>query len=233
MHICDEKCTMRENNALNEHNIMFRPARPNVNQVYAEYGMQACRKRYPMGGLNIKEVYEGQSVKNRKIYLEQLTMLVDYNELIHKKQKQNGELSPHDIRLLKKLKGKLKGAFCGGLALLTRELILKKFPRAVVENVILDHHELLVIGRHADSNPDDILTWGNDAVFLDPWAKLIYPVSKFSLMQKKSLNVEFYHFGRKDPVLHDSHYLSGHPKIAQYPDHDHTQVDYFKLTTLY
>jgi hypothetical protein len=53
------------------------------------------------------------------------------------------------------------------------------------------HHNLIVIGRKKDSDPDDISTWGDEAVVCDPWALKIYPVSLFSQMQAPEYDVKY------------------------------------------
>jgi hypothetical protein len=40
------------------------------------------------------------------------------------------------------------------------------------------NHAILVIGRDWNSNPDDITTWGPNAIVVDVWARKIYPASQ-------------------------------------------------------
>lgn len=69
-------------------------------------------------------------------------------------------------------------------------------------------HNLVVIGREATSNPDDISTWGENAVVCDPWAEKVYLLSEFEEMRQQKNDVRYadicYQFDNPPPP-----YLSG------------------------
>ena len=52
-------------------------------------------------------------------------------------------------------------------------------------------HNLIVIGREKISNPDDISTWGKNAVVCDPWAEKAYLLSEFEEMQQQKNDVRY------------------------------------------
>lgn len=75
-------------------------------------------------------------------------------------------------------------------------------------------HNILVIGRCRGSDPNDITTWGKDAVVCDPWADRCYPISDFVTMQKPEHEVRYpaiCYQDRSGPP----HYLAGKLKIQE------------------
>lgn len=64
-------------------------------------------------------------------------------------------------------------------------------------------HMLVVIGRRPGSDPNNMDSWGPDAVVCDPWAGACYPLSQYPEMQKPARDVKT-HAGRSG-----GHYLGG------------------------
>ncbi|HAT1981144.1 hypothetical protein [Legionella pneumophila] len=55
----------------------------------------------------------------------------------------------------------------------------------------IGEHCLIVIGRVSGSDPNDISTWGEDAVICDPWAEKAYPLSEFRVMQSPDNDIRY------------------------------------------
>lgn len=71
----------------------------------------------------------------------------------------------------------------------------------------LGGHNVVIIGRSKASDPNDISTWGANAVVCDPWAEKTYLLSEFHEMQKIENDVRY------APIcyqkVHPKPYLSG------------------------
>ena len=70
-------------------------------------------------------------------------------------------------------------------------------------------HQLVVIGRRPDSDPNNMQTWGEDAVVCDPWANKVYPLSHYKEMQRPENDVKQV-FESTAP----EHYLAGQLRCA-------------------
>ncbi|HAU1574335.1 TPA: hypothetical protein JBI85_11355 [Legionella pneumophila] len=55
----------------------------------------------------------------------------------------------------------------------------------------IGEHCLIVIGRVSGSDPNDISTWGEEAVICDPWAEKAYPLSEFREMQNPDNDIRY------------------------------------------
>ncbi|HGK6652029.1 TPA: hypothetical protein ACJ5DZ_003124, partial [Legionella pneumophila] len=55
----------------------------------------------------------------------------------------------------------------------------------------IGEHCLIVIGRVSGSDPNDISTWGEEAVICDPWAEKAYPLSEFRKMQSPENDIRY------------------------------------------
>jgi hypothetical protein len=71
----------------------------------------------------------------------------------------------------------------------------------------LGGHNVVILGRSKASDPNDISTWGANAVVCDPWAEKTYLLSEFQEMQKIENDVRY------APIcyqkVHPQPYLSG------------------------
>lgn len=73
----------------------------------------------------------------------------------------------------------LKAVFCDQFVKVALSELSISAGDTPVEIVKLDHHVMLVIGRNPCSKPDDIDTWGKNAVIYDPWANRFYEANQF------------------------------------------------------
>lgn len=76
-------------------------------------------------------------------------------------------------------------------------------------DVMNGDHAVVVIGRRSNSDPEDMRTWGADAVVCDPWANKAYPLSKFEEMQRPENDIR----DILDPE--GPHYLAGLLRCAE------------------
>ena len=99
---------------------------------------------------------------------------------------------------------------CAAYSFLKRHLP----PQTPVDicEVIGSDHVLVVIGRLPGSNPNDMNTWGPDAVVCDPWAGLTYPLSEYREMQRPERDVK-----RHIAAGSTEHYLSGRLRVRNEP----------------
>ena len=149
----------------------------------AKYGIDLCQKKFSQGSINKVSVIGDLKAPNQNI----LTQLKIF-ELFRATCKQP---SQHIQSLL--LFNLLEGAFCGEMAVYTKEELLssKNCGSAAIELVSLDGHNMLVIGRPPDSAPNDHTTWGEIAVICDPWAQKYYTVSEFLYQQAHADKIPF------------------------------------------
>lgn len=176
------------------------------NRVIAQFGLDLKKKRFPLGALNRKDLFDASPEE----FTQQLIILIELRT----------KYSLGEVSLDSDLVNQLKGAFCDELAQLTRELIKKKVQNldTCVEIARLDSHSFIVIGRKKESNPNDPATWGDEhAVILDPWSDEIYTLAEFKIKQKSNIAIPMYKFA--SPTLMKIlpiHYLSGTPSIRPF-----------------
>lgn len=180
------------------------------NVKYARHGIEAISQEFPYGGLNREDT---KASLQEKIYEMQIVCLFAYRKGFDKFTEGKGLAS--DLEIMIDAFQILKGAFCEELSHLTKIEIMKKFPGANVEVVTLEggNHAMLVVGRHKDSDPLNFKTWGNDAIFCDPWAKKIYPTSDFIAARDHGKDIKHYKFIGRELQAVDHHYLAGEPKV--------------------
>lgn len=187
----------------------------NPNFIYAQFGMQFSKERFPLGGINRKDIFD----KNTEEIIPQLKIL----DILRKQYK----CSCPDGNVIAENMKQLKGAFCGELSAEVRLAILKKFPQACVELISFNFHELILIGRKR-GNPKDINTWidtENEGYFLDIWSDEIYPISELP-NKKKNPIIPFYSFGGPNGlILHNVHYLTGNPVVLATTNQHNDQDD--------
>lgn len=180
------------------------------NVKYARYGIETISQEFPYGGLNREDT---KDLLPEKIYQMQIFALLAYRKGLDKFIK--GEGGSRDLEIMMAAFQVLKGAFCGELSQITKLEIMKKFPDANVELVTMENgnHAMLVIGRRKDSDPLNYKTWGDEAVFCDPWAKKIYSTSDFLSVRNDGDDIKHYQFIGRERVPEELHYLAGEPTI--------------------
>lgn len=182
------------------------PDQKEKNMGLAIAGITIIYKQFPLGGLNRADVFASMELT---VYLAQLNLFRSLRASYGKPD--SGEI----VRAIL-MSGKLKGAYCGEMAALALNELSKVAGDTPIERVSLDNHQMLVIGRKADSDPENIETWGEDAVICDPWARKFYEASKFHLEQEcgekiaiiKSIRLE------SGSIEVDGDYLKGTPTIG-------------------
>jgi hypothetical protein len=109
---------------------------------------------------------------------------------------------------------------CEIVASYAQGYMLNKYPNISAEVVYVDQHCQLVLGRNQGSKPDDIRTWGNEALLLDFWAKNACLAKDFLTLQKKLPDVSYClkvldaNTGLiKKVIKSTAHYLEGTPKV--------------------
>ena len=65
----------------------------------------------------------------------------------------------------------LQWANCGIFTNYAIGMVKNRYPEIFIESVFFNDHEMLVFGRDANSDPQNITTWGNEALLCDIWAK--------------------------------------------------------------
>jgi hypothetical protein len=201
--------------------------RDSIYMEYAVYGLQQCRERCPLGGINkvgnhFTDCSDSSSVLDR---MHQGQLGTEYQNLIVGKFIFNPRgLSTQDARRKKELEEQLHGGSCTVLAFLTRNFIMAKY-NIEVEVAVLGGHMFLVIGRRPGSNPEDINSWGDEAIICDPWADKAYPPSQFKEMQKGE-DISCYEPDPDgNPQLSTEHYLTGTPQIF-FPGRDLRSINW-------
>lgn len=184
------------------------------NLEYANYGLEKCREKFPLGALNRKECFEELTTVSKDFFNQQFMLLKEYRDIcIH--EILNDSITPENNRKRMQTFELLKGGFCGDLAQFTIAIIREKAGNEVtVELVQTKDHECMVIGRSPDSDRSDITTWGESAVICDPWARLIYPAAEF-LNHQKGASILYYHTNQDDfGRICEEHYLIGAPLVV-------------------
>lgn len=195
---------------------MFRNDELSKNCEYARYGIEKVYTDYPYGGLNRSDALD---YIKKEILCLQLALMIKFR---------NASNSGKIIEMMEAFNN-LQGGFCGELAHITKAEINKRFPNANVEIVRLDKHELLVIGIQDNSIRNNYKTWGENAIFCDPWAKKIYRALQFLEVRENCPNIEFFEIDEKNKFHEvESHYLSGEPKLLSKEDDDFP-IDLFAL----
>lgn len=188
-----------------------------LNYEYAMYGLIWAQGRFPLGGVNRKDIFDSNP---NAVQLE-FIKIAKLRNLCNKPNKEAA-----DLMQIKNYVAELNGAPCGELCDLTRRAILAKYPNACVEIARFNYHQLIVIGRHK-GNPHDVTTWDNEkneCFFLDVWSKDIYLAADLSQKQL-SPAIPFYRFGLNGRnmlclELRNEHYLSGSPFIQLFNHHN-------------
>lgn len=176
------------------------------NYKAARFAVEEISVKYPYGGLNRED---GSS----KFKMEELSYQIALLNLFRK----SSSLGTLDIAA--DLLLKLEGGYCRELSHLAKSEIESKFKNIKVEVVSLDYHCLLVIGRKENSDPNDIETWGANAVMCDPWARKVYPASKFWDVRYAGMDIGYLaeqkSTGELVRIPNRKHYLEGEPKIKK------------------
>lgn len=180
------------------------------NLLLARMGIFFVDDRYPLGGLNRYDV----AVSMQQVLWVAQMQLMQKLRQAHADDKQ-------DIIAAIMYGDELQGAFCGEMANHACSFIpiCKLNKREVeAEKVVLSDHCMVVVGRKADSDPDDISTWGENAVICDPWARKIYAASTFAEEQQKGDKIKMirgvdFDTGKLDE--HPDDYLAGTPKVER------------------
>lgn len=74
---------------------------------------------------------------------------------------------------------------------------------------------MLVIGRNPHSDPDDINTWGKNAVICDPWANRFYEANQFKLEHEHGNKIQMITSINQETgeISVEDDYLQGTPRI--------------------
>ena len=172
----------------------------------ARFAVEEISRKYPYGGLNREDA-------SSTFEMEELSYQIALLNLFRKSS------SAGVLDIAAKLILQLEGGYCRELSHLAKTEIESKFKNIKVEVVSLDYHCLLVIDRKAGSDPNDIETWGENAVMCDPWARKVYPASKFWDVRYSGIDIEYLaeqkSTGELVRIPNRKHYLEGEPKIKK------------------
>ncbi|MFA6303525.1 MAG: hypothetical protein WC627_10420 [Legionella sp.] len=170
---------------------------------------KVLQERFPYGAFNRIDVVQNQEISDeeRKAYTATWSKIIDEISVPEK-------LS---ISKMADISQTLLLADCGLFTSYAIGYIKNKYPEVNIEFVSLDVHAMLVIGRDTSSEPDDIKTWGKEAILFDYWANKSYLASDFHEIQAKTPDIPFYagmidlstYFTGLDVT--DKHYLKGNP----------------------
>jgi hypothetical protein len=155
----------------------------------AQYGIEQCQLRYPLGAMNQKTIYD--AMFRDPTFKEQLNVVAKYAGYLKILMEGKRALTADEISEKNETVKPMQGFTCCESAFLTRDILLTKYPHLHVEVVQLHAHYLLVIGRPPDSDPADIGTWG-DAAMCDAWAQAAYPACDFDEVRTTLPNIDFY-----------------------------------------
>jgi len=175
---------------------------------YAIEAMEVVYKRFPRGAVNQQEVSESLQLSKNELSNQLLNLQIIDEEFNEDKC---------DIHKLAGISETMDRGNCGLMACYALGFLLNKYETLRVEQVFLEEHSFIAIGRKKHSNPAQIAAW--DALICGLWEKLIYRSSAFDTV-KRGKNIPFYanlcHKDLKiimDIELSTQHYLSGSPKI--------------------
>ena len=88
---------------------------------------------------------------------------------------------------------------CKELCIVALDHIARNFPQADAEIFQIageyGNHGFIVIGRAEGSDPQDPMTWGEDAYIVDPWMDRVFPTNEY---QRNLVNYYSY-FNEEDP----------------------------------
>ena len=179
------------------------------NLALAMVGIALVYKRYPLGALNKKESF---SSMGPSVYLCQMLL---FSKLRNSHTEREVQENLHAILL----SGKLRSAFCGEMACTAANFInsIDKDNTAELVKLYNGHHEMVVIGRDKNSNPNDINTWGENAVICDPWARKFYEASRFHIEQEEGEKIPFVEDinpSTGEILKQQDHYLTGSPRVS-------------------
>lgn len=170
---------------------------------------QILQARFPFGAFNRIDV-----VKNQKISDEERKAYADIWSKFLDEIKDPKKLS---ISKMADISQTLLLADCGFFTSYAIGYLKNKYPEVNVEFVRLGVHAMLAIGREITSDPNDIKTWGKDAILFDYWANKSYLAAHFYQIQANAPDIPFYpgmidlsaYFtGLEDQ---NKHYLKGNP----------------------
>lgn len=80
---------------------------------------------------------------------------------------------------------------CEMLCSYAQGTMLSRYPDVTAEVVYLDEHCMLILGRAKDSDPQNIETWGNEALIIDFWAELAYRSQNFHSVRAQANDVPY------------------------------------------
>jgi len=167
--------------------------------------------RFPMGAVNRFD--RGSQLPFSELK-EQLDHLASYDTVAKEQVRRSG--AGDLIECMKDI----RYASCEIMASYAQGYMLHKHPDIKTEVMYLNEHAMLVIGREAGSDPNNIMTWGNDTIICDYWAELLYLSQHFFAVRAQVPNVTFClkvldkTIGALKSVIESSqHYLEGNPTI--------------------
>lgn len=184
------------------------------NRAFAKEIILAVAARFPHGGINIKA--------NVVFYhtVEEFNDVVKKIEIFHAKNLPDFSTDFLD----------LKAGYCDELSSCGVQFSATSAPTFIVELVSLQYHVMNVVGRDPNSDPNNIDTWGNDAILFDAWSKTLIKADHFKTARTegKIKKIPFYHNFADVNVNDDdddTNYFDGEPCIDMY-----TTCQNYKIT---
>jgi hypothetical protein len=172
------------------------------NRAIAKEIMQAVLSRFPYGGVNI-------SANIARFY----NSAEELEEMIKKIEDFHGiNIPDFSTQFLE-----VKAGFCDELSYCSVQFATRLAPGAIVELVGLKHHVMLVTGRDQQSNPNNIDTWGKDAILFCPWATTLIKADQFKTFREQG-TIKKIPFVKNFAGVNndDDNYFDGEPFIDIY-----------------
>lgn len=145
---------------------------------YARKAIQYVKRILSHGSIN------KFSDQQRQTYQQDVDALVDLRKSIQMDNQTMSRLCQAlYLNALHKIVAKYAQAKVGNCAEQTRVALSYLISIGIYNVDLIDmkngDHEFIVIGRAKHSNPNNIRTWGANAIICDPWADMVYCASDF------------------------------------------------------
>lgn len=172
-----------------------RESKKHPNEMLAHKAIEHARKIIPESGTHV-------GINNRdRYYLSEIAQRITemretYNEKISNPYPLEDESTLFEFETAIETISKVGN--CGELSRFAFDYVIENNPEVNAEVFSLQNgsHELVVIGRDPNSNPEDPSTWGENAYFCDPLEKEVYSAKEYQA--KLKAYVTAYKFQARD-----------------------------------